>query len=121
MLLKRIDVHELSIAVSMVEMAMEEAARHGGGRVDAIYLRLGLLSGVVKDALLFSYDAACEGTPLAGSRLLIDEIPVIVNCPICREERELASVHEFCCPVCGSPTPDVIHGRELEVVALEIE
>ena len=27
----------------------------------------------------------------------------------------------YCCPECGTPTPQVDHGRELELVALEIE
>ena len=101
-------------------MATEEATRHGSDRVEAIHMRLGPLSGVVKDALLFSYAAACEGTPLAGSRLIINDIPVTVDCPVCRTEREPASIQEFLCSVCGSPTPDVIHGRELEVIALEL-
>ena len=35
-------------------------------KVSAVHLRLGALSGVVKDALLFSYEVACQDTPLAG-------------------------------------------------------
>ncbi|MBI1763007.1 MAG: hydrogenase maturation nickel metallochaperone HypA [Acidobacteria bacterium] len=114
-------MHELSIAVSMVEMAAEEAARHGGVRVKAIHLKLGPLSGVVKEALLFSYDVACEGTPLAGSRLVVEEMPVVVYCNVCRAERPLASIQYFCCPICDTATPEVRCGKELEVVALEIE
>ena len=45
-------MHELSIAMSIVEMAEEEAAKHGGVQVTAIHLKLGALSGVVKEALL---------------------------------------------------------------------
>jgi hydrogenase nickel incorporation protein HypA/HybF len=114
-------MHELSIALSMVEMAMNEAARRGGVQVYAIHLKLGQLSGVVKDALVFSYDVACQGTSLEGSQLVIEEIPVVVHCPKCNVETALASVQRFCCSACGSPTPDVIRGKELEVVALEIQ
>ena len=64
-------MHELSIALSIVEMAEEEAGKRGGARVNAVHLKLGLLAGVVKDALLSSYELACEGTSLAGSRLVI--------------------------------------------------
>ena len=66
-------MHELSIAISIVEMATEEAERHGAARVDAVHLRLGRLSGVVARALRASYDLACEQTPLEGSRLLIED------------------------------------------------
>ncbi|HWQ32037.1 MAG TPA: hydrogenase maturation nickel metallochaperone HypA [Blastocatellia bacterium] len=113
-------MHELSIALSMIEMAGEEAARRGGARISAIHLRLGPLSGVVKDALLFAYDLACEGTPLAGSRLLIEETPVVVYCPACQKEQILSSIQHFCCPVCATPTPEIRQGRELEVTALEL-
>jgi hydrogenase nickel incorporation protein HypA/HybF len=44
-------MHELSIAMSIVEMAEEEAHLRNV-RVSAVHLKLGMLSGVVKDALL---------------------------------------------------------------------
>jgi len=67
-------MHELSIALNIVEGVAEEAERHGGGAVSVVYLRLGRVSGVVADALLFSYGIACEGTTLEGSELRIEEV-----------------------------------------------
>jgi len=113
-------MHELSIAMSIVEMAQEEAESHGQVQVQAIHLRLGKLSGVVKEALLSSYEIACHATPLEGSQLLIEEIPVEVFCPKCKVPRLVTSIQWFCCPECGTPTPTVLRGKELEVVALEI-
>jgi hydrogenase nickel incorporation protein HypA/HybF len=114
-------MHELSIAMSMIEMAAEEAARRGGVSVSAIHLKLGDLSGVVREALVFSYEVACLGTALEGSRLVIEEVPVVVYCPACRDERAIISVQQFCCAVCHAPTSNVLRGKELEVTALEIE
>jgi hydrogenase nickel incorporation protein HypA/HybF len=113
-------MHELSIAMSIVEMAQEEAERHGDGQVQAVHLRLGLLAGVVKEALLSSYEMACDATPLEGSQLLIEEIPVEVFCDKCNLVRPVSSLQLFCCPECGTPTPKIVRGKELEVVALEI-
>jgi hydrogenase nickel incorporation protein HypA/HybF len=113
-------MHELSIAMSIVEMAQEEAERRGRVKVDTVYLRLGLLCGVVKEALLSSYEMACEDTPLEGSRLVVEEIPVEVYCPVCEMVRPLSSVQMFTCSECGTPTPTILRGKELEVVALEI-
>jgi hydrogenase nickel incorporation protein HypA/HybF len=113
-------MHELSIAMSIVEMAEEEAQRHGG-QVLAIHLKLGALSGVVKEALLSSYEMACEDTPLAGCRLIIEEVPIVVFCGHCLAHRGLSSAQWFCCPECGTPTSEVVHGKELEVVSLEIQ
>lgn len=112
-------MHELSIAVSLIDMAAEEAERLGV-RVEALHLRLGALSGVVREALLFSFDLAAEGTVIEGARLEIEEIPVVVFCPACDEERPLPGIQSFLCPVCGTPTPDVIHGRELELATMEV-
>lgn len=114
-------MHELSIAMSMIEMASEEAASRGGVKVNAIHLKLGPLSGVVKEALLFSYDVACQGTMLEGSSLVIEEVPVVVYCSTCQSESTLDSLQRFTCGSCQAPTSQVLRGKELEVVALEIE
>jgi hydrogenase nickel incorporation protein HypA/HybF len=113
-------MHELSIAMSIVEAAQEEAQRRGV-RVNAVHLRLGALSGVVKDALLFSFEMACQDTPLEGSQLIVEDLPVIVFCAQCQKEQTLNSVQLFACPGCGTPTMDVRQGKELEVFALEVE
>jgi hydrogenase nickel incorporation protein HypA/HybF len=113
-------MHELSVAMSIVEMA-EEEAENRGARVNAVHLKLGALAGVVKDALLSSYELACEGTGLQGSRLVIEEIPIVVYCYKCLAPRTLDSIQWFACPECKSPVSEVIHGRELQVTALEIQ
>lgn len=114
-------MHELSIALSIVEMAEEEAAIRGNAHVSAVHLRMGLLSGVVKEALLSCYEMACAETALAGSRLLIEEVPVEIFCAQCQERRPIASLQWMCCPECGTPAPEIVQGKELEVFALEIK
>jgi Zn finger protein HypA/HybF involved in hydrogenase expression len=64
-------MHELSIAVRIVEIAEEELARHGGGRVRAIHLQLGPRACVAREALLFSFGCASEGTAVEGSSLVV--------------------------------------------------
>jgi hydrogenase nickel incorporation protein HypA/HybF len=113
-------MHELSIALSMIEMAGEELRENGGTKVDAVHLKLGRLSGVVEDALLFSWEVACAGTSLEGSRLIIEDVPIVVRCENCREDKTLAAINRLVCPVCENPTPEILQGRELLVTALEI-
>jgi len=113
-------MHELSIAMGIVDAATDEA-RQRGVQVSAVHLRLGALSGVVKDALLFCYEVACQDTPLAGSRLIVEDVPVVVFCSRCNDTRVLGSVQSFSCPECNTPTMDVRKGKELEVFALEVE
>lgn len=113
-------MHELSIALSLVDIATETAKKNGGGNVEALFLSLGKLSGVAKESLLFSWEIACAGTPVEGSRLIIEEIPVTVHCGPCDADRTLDSIDNFACPVCWEPAPKIIGGKELQVTAMEI-
>ncbi len=113
-------MHELSIAMSIVELAQEEAASRGV-KIEAVHLRLGALSGVAQDALLSCYEMVCENTPLQGSRLVVEDVPIIIFCSNCKANRPLSSVQLFCCPECGTPTAEIVQGKELEVVALEVQ
>jgi len=113
-------MHELSIAMSLVDAACEKAAELGGVRVDVLNVRLGALSGVVREALEFSFELAAEGTAIAGARLAIEEVPVTVHCPRCARDLQLPSIQHFRCPACQAPTPDVVGGRELELASLEV-
>lgn len=114
-------MHELSIALDLIEAASTEMTRLGPVHVRAVHLRVGALSGVVKEALLFSFDAAVIGTALEGARLRIDDVPVRVWCDTCDTERDLPDLTRRRCPICQSATPRVTRGHELELVALEIE
>jgi len=114
-------MHELSIAMSIIEMVEEESRKHGGAQVTAVHLKLGALSGVVKEALLGSFEMACEDTVLKGAKLVVEDIPVLIYCQTCQAQRPVSSIQLFCCAECGTPSAQVVQGKELEVVALEIE
>jgi hydrogenase nickel incorporation protein HypA/HybF len=75
----------------------------------------------VKDALLFSYEVASNGTLLEGSRLVIEDVPVVIHCRECQADQTIESIQRFCCPVCGTLSSEVVTGRELEFVAMELE
>jgi hydrogenase nickel incorporation protein HypA/HybF len=113
-------MHELSIALSILDVAEEEAEKRGGVQVEAIHIRVGPLAGIVKEALLSAYELACTQTRFEGSRLVIEEVPVVVFCSKCQAERPVQSLQRFCCAECDTPASDVRHGRELELAALEI-
>jgi hydrogenase nickel incorporation protein HypA/HybF len=113
-------MHELSIALSIVEGAEEEAARCGAAGVSAVHLRLGMLAGVVKEALLFAYEQACEGTLLQGSRLVIEDVPVLIQCPVCNESRSPHSLWQLECATCNAPAAGIAQGRDLQIFAMEV-
>ncbi len=70
-------MHELSLALNIPDVVAEEAERRGGVRVLGIYLKLGPLAGVVKEAILSAYEIARVGSSLEGAELVIEEVPVM--------------------------------------------
>jgi hydrogenase nickel incorporation protein HypA/HybF len=83
-------MHELSIAMSIIEMAQEEAAQRGC-HIEAVHLKLGALSGVMKDALLSSYEIASSDTPSYG--IATDHRRSTRCCFLSRGCRALAELH----------------------------
>jgi hydrogenase nickel incorporation protein HypA/HybF len=106
--------------MSLLDLAAEEAARHGDARVTQIHVKLGPLSGVVGSALLSAYELARQGSALEEAELIIQEVPVVVHCPVCETARPPVSAQDFRCATCGTPAAEVLSGRELELVAMEI-
>jgi hydrogenase nickel incorporation protein HypA/HybF len=113
-------MHELSIALGIIDIAAEEAERRRAV-LKAVHVKLGALSGVVRRALISAYELAREGTPAADSELVIEECPVVVRCGRCGVEAAVESIQLLECSCCGAPAGEVLSGRELEVVGLELE
>lgn len=112
-------MHELSIAMALVEMATEKLESLGDVQVEALHVRLGPLAGVVKDALAFSFERAAAGSPVEGARLEIEDVPLVIRCARCGDQ-EIPTPQSFRCPLCGAPSGAVVQGRELELAALEV-
>jgi len=113
-------VHELSIALSILELAERESERRGGAHIEAIYLRLGVLSGVVKEALVSAFQLATERGAFEACRLVIEEISISGYCANCRAEKPVHSLQCLACADCGTPVYQIVHGKELEISALEL-
>lgn len=114
-------MHELSIALGIVDVAGEELARHPGAAIVAVHVRIGELSGVVKEALVSAFEMARYESELSQALLCVEEVPVTLFCATCQAEQPAASAFEMCCRQCGTYSQQVLKGRELEVVALEFE
>jgi hydrogenase nickel incorporation protein HypA/HybF len=66
-------VHELSIAIDLVDLACDEMSRRQLSGLLAVHVRIGSASGVAKDALAFSFDVVAAGTPVEGAALRFEE------------------------------------------------
>jgi Zn finger protein HypA/HybF involved in hydrogenase expression len=66
-------MHELSIALSLIDAVCEELPRLGPAvSIASIYVRVGPYSGVDADALMAAFEIAAASSPLAGARLEIE-------------------------------------------------
>jgi hydrogenase nickel incorporation protein HypA/HybF len=114
-------MHELSIVSSIVESVTESLTAYPGAQVKEVRLRVGALASVIEDSLQFCYGIATEDTPLAGSKLVVKILPVVMHCESCRADVELPGLQSFRCPLCGELVADMRQGRELEIDSIEIE
>lgn len=113
-------MHEVAIMTEAVRLAVESAQTAGAKRVTALKLRIGVLSGVVPEALQFAWEVARRDTLLADARLEIERVTAACWCATCQAE---FAASEFLseCPRCHDLSGDLRRGRELEIAALELE
>ena len=113
-------MHEMGIAIQIAEIATASIpADMKHVKVERVNLRIGKFAAVVPSSLKFCFDVVAKDTPLAGSALHIEEIPVVVSCRDCQAQWTI-NEPAFQCPQCQSSAIDVISGRELDIESIEI-
>ena len=112
-------MHELSIALGIVDIAEKETKKAGASKVDIIELEIGALSGVELDSLDFIWQNAVEGSVLENAKKEIDFIKAVGYCMECDLEFPMEFVYDNC-PKCKGYMKDIIKGKELRVKALEV-
>ncbi len=112
-------MHEYGIAREIARIALEEASRHGPGRISRVGITVGVLRGIVPDALRYLFAHVVEGTPAEGAELAIEEEPVLLSCPGCGEIPSDRFAPD--CPRCGGILSGVRGGDSLSLSFLEIE
>ncbi|MFH2035227.1 MAG: hydrogenase maturation nickel metallochaperone HypA [Candidatus Zixiibacteriota bacterium] len=108
-------MHELGIALEIINLVEKGATQKKITLVDEIGLKIGALSGIDPEALRFAIEASTIDTPLAGVKVTIEHIPVRGACRVCRKAIEIEEF-VFICPHCGSVDLDINQGEELDIV-----
>lgn len=109
-------MHEVAITQAIITAITEKT---GEARISSVRLEIGVLSGVLVDAVRFCFDLVAEGTPVEGATLVVDEPPGRVRCRDCAEE--FGADHLILlCPACGGANADVLSGRELRIKSVEV-
>jgi hydrogenase nickel incorporation protein HypA/HybF len=108
-------MHEMAITQSVIDAVCEHA---GGRRVHCVRVRVGALCGVVPDAMQFCFGLAAEGTIADGATLDLDIQPAFARCRACGNEFALPDLILLC--PCGSADVEVLAGRDLKILSMEV-
>jgi hydrogenase nickel incorporation protein HypA/HybF len=112
-------MHELSVCLALMSQVNRIAGEHGAQRVDRIVLNIGPLSGIEPALLRNAFPLAAAKTVAAEADLIIEEIPVRVECSTCGKETE-AAPNRLVCGVCGDFRTRVTSGEEMTLASLEL-
>jgi hydrogenase nickel incorporation protein HypA/HybF len=112
-------MHELGIAQNILEIVLQSVPEEQAQFVRLIRMRIGPLSGIVADSLDFCFSAVIGETKMRQARLAIEQIPMIARCKNCRHEFQMEDL-TFLCPACQSSNLELISGKELEIVEIEL-
>ncbi|MCU0593716.1 MAG: hydrogenase maturation nickel metallochaperone HypA [Desulfobacterales bacterium] len=113
-------MHEMGIALQIIDIATASIPQDmRSARVERINLRIGKLAAVVADSLRFCFDIVSKDTALTGAELAIEETPVVARCKDC-DARWTIVEPVFTCTACQSGALEILSGRELDIVSIEI-
>ncbi len=113
-------MHEMGVAQQIANIAVASIpADIVDPKVEKLNLRIGKLAAVVEDSLKFCFEIITKETPLAGAELMIEAVPVQARCKGCDHCWEVEGP-VFTCPSCQEGAVEVLSGRELEIVSMEL-
>ena len=112
-------MHELSIAMGIVDIAEKETAKAKANKVDIIELEIGTLAGIEFDALEFVWPSAVKNTVLEKATKKIKVIHGEAKCSDCDTIFKLDNIYDAC-PNCKGYLKGIIKGKELLVKSLEV-
>ncbi|MBN1407834.1 MAG: hydrogenase maturation nickel metallochaperone HypA [Calditrichaceae bacterium] len=113
-------MHEMSIAMNLVDLAVQTAKQNDAQKINSMVLEMGSLTGVVREALEFCFESACKGTIAEGAKLEIINIPGNAVCEHCghRFSGDQVAVP---CPKCNEYVFNIQGGRELKLKSVNVD
>jgi len=110
-------MHELSIVMSIVDIAQQQAAKADAVMIDEIEMDIGCLTTIEMNAFEFAWKQGVKQTMLESAVKKINRIKGKAKCLDCEALFPLENVYDAC-PVCGEHLIDIIEGKELRVKSL---
>ena len=113
-------MHELSIAVNIVDIVEESALRENAKKITDITIDVGTQSGVVLEALSMAMESAIKDTMLESAKIIINVVEAEARCLECGTLYAPDDLFTPC-PKCNSLQIEMVKGKDLKVRSLSIE
>ena len=113
-------MHEMSIAQNLIAIVEEEMAKNNAAVLRAVRVNIGEMSGIVPEALKTCFEIIIANSNMNGAKFKMDITPLIGGCRECKKEFKIKE-YNFLCPECASTDIDVISGREMSIVEIEVD
>ncbi len=112
-------MHEVSIVSSIVRTLEMELDQEQLDTMEAIYLKVGVLSNIEPQLLHNAFEAyRHQSSPFGKVKLHIESTPLKIKCELCNHETEVKN-YRFYCENCDRPSKNVIQGEELLIHKVE--
>jgi hydrogenase nickel incorporation protein HypA/HybF len=120
--MRRKKVHEVSVALGMVDELRKIAAKNSAKKILNVKLKIGRMSGIVTDSLKFAFDAVKLEHPfIASAEIVIEEVPLVYKCNECSRSFDGDNLYFPSCPDCDSYNLTLVSGEEQHIENVEIE
>lgn len=113
-------LHELGLTQSIIDLAIEYATRENAKKVSSITVEIGSISGVIPEAVEFAFDVCSKETLVEGAALHINHINGQGRCLDCKEISDI-DFPTHICPNCGNLSLEIVQGKEMKFIEMEID
>jgi len=120
-------MHELSMAQAIVDTVLDAAEKNNATEVVEVTIEVGMLTMLNPEQLKFLLDVIVEDTLLADAEIIIEDVPVEIDCRSCDYTRLAntdGSDHYLSivkCPQCDERNVEILTGKECNVKTIKIE
>lgn len=113
-------MHEMSLAIRIVDIAVSEAKKVKARVVTEIEIEVGQLAGVTAEALSFCLDAAARGTMAEGAAFTLISVPGQGYCLACERQMPISEFPAQC-PECRGFGVTINSGTELKIRSILVD
>ena len=114
-------MHEMSIMASLFRILQEKSEQVNAKKIISITIRVGALSGIEPDLLIFAFDAFAKDTNAEGARFVVNKSKISGRCKSCGNKDFEFVNFGLTCLKCGSFEVEVMGDDELMIEKMEVE